>query len=70
MHRVFFDSNAGSFEFGYLLWFDTSKEDLNKIGSELRDGLEVIIYMPEELELTATLRFDTELDCWRAVPLH
>jgi hypothetical protein len=69
MHRVFFDSNAGGDEWGYLLWFDSSRRDLEAIGAEVREGLHVVIYMPQELEAEAVLKFDNEFGCWRAIPV-
>ena len=69
MHRVFFDSNEGGYETGYLLWLPLSRSDLAEIGPDLKNGLRVIIYMPEELEFEAELVFDDQSDCWKAMPV-
>ncbi len=70
MHRVFFDTNEGSHHHGYDLHLPSSIEDLQKIGDELRDGLRVAIYMPEELEMEALLSFKEESDYWIAIPVE
>ena len=71
LHRVFFDSNLGDDVGGYPLLFDQSKRDLVAIGDELREGLRVIIYMPDELEVEAILRRGNicEQECWVGVPI-
>ena len=56
--RVFFDTNDGTMEQGYWLGFSRSQNDLKALGDELREGITVTIYMPDELEMTATLTFD------------
>jgi hypothetical protein len=68
MHKVFFDSNTGSLTGGFLLYFDQSKLDLERMGESLIDGTEITIYDPGEFELDAILRYDGEYGCWRAVP--
>ena len=45
-------------EQGYWLGFSRSRKDLEALGDELREGITVTIYMPDELEMTATLTFD------------
>lgn len=69
MHRVFFDTNAGSKRDGYILWFDKSKDDIEMIPAENRNGTEVLLYMPEEIEVPARLYYDNNLDCWRGFPI-
>ena len=69
MHRVFFDTNAGSQDKGYYLWFPQSKADIESIGPDLREGLHVMIYSPGELELEAFLEYDREFQCWAAIPI-
>ena len=53
MHRILFDTNAGSADAGYLLWFKESLQQLADMGKDLREGTEVTIYMPDELEMNA-----------------
>jgi hypothetical protein len=54
---------------GYCLGFDQSRNDLEALGDELREGTRVTIYMPHELEMTATLRFDATEKVWWAKPV-
>ena len=61
-----FDTNDGSMEHGYWLGFDQSRKDLEALGDELRQGTTVTIYMPDELEMKATLRFDAAGEVWWA----
>jgi hypothetical protein len=64
--RVFFDTNDGTMEQGYWLGFSRSQNDLKALGDELREGITVTIYMPDELEMTATLTFDPIEKVWWA----
>src|SRR6476661_8806150 len=66
--RIFFDSNAGTDERGYFLWFDTSKAEIAAI-ENVETGQTVRLYMPGELEVDATLRFDDKHGCWIGVPI-
>jgi hypothetical protein len=68
MHRVFFDTNAGTMESGFVLWFDQSRRDIETINPEDRDGASVTLYMPDEIEMAAVLRYDSSLGCWRGFP--
>lgn len=47
-------------EHGYHLIFENSKADLAALGGELREGLLVQLYMPDELEVLATLSFEKD----------
>jgi hypothetical protein len=67
--RVFFDTNDGSIEDGYWLGFDRSRQDLEALGNELRDGTQITIYMTDELEMDAKLRFDPRHAVWWADPI-
>lgn len=67
--KVFFDTNEGSLEHGYWLGFDQSRKELEALDSALREGTIVTIYMPHELELTATLRVDPNHEVWWADPV-
>ena len=69
MHRVFFDENEQVGD-GYALWLPTSKVDLERIGSDLRDGLRVVIYWTGECEMEAVLKFDGEWNTWVAIGDH
>jgi len=67
--RIMFDTNDGSMEHGYRLGFDRSRKALEALGEALREGATVIIYMPDELEMKASLRFDRAENVWWADPL-
>lgn len=70
MHRIFFDTNSGTPDNErYGLWFDLSRQDLAYIPGGPREGLCVVIYMPDELEMEATLVFDSDWDSWTARPV-
>ena len=62
--RIFFDTNEGSHDGGYWLILDRSRADLMALGPALRDGQEVLIWMPDELEMLAKLRFENVDDPW------
>lgn len=68
--KVFFDANDGSFEQGYWLGFDRSRNDLEALGEALRDGTRVIIIMPDELQMEAFLRFDPGEAVWWGDPIE
>jgi hypothetical protein len=67
--RIFFDTNDGSHEGGYWLGFRRSAEDLDRHQGEIGEGAKVVIYMPDELEMVATLRFDGDERVWWADPV-
>ena len=68
LHRVFFDSNNSLDEVRYDLGLPASMRDLSRI-PELRDGMRVIICMPNELEMEAVLEYDKALGRWGATPI-
>ena len=68
--RVFFDTNAAGMTQGYWLGFDQSRKDLEALGDALCDGLRVTIYMPDEVEMDATLSFDSTDSVWCAEPIE
>lgn len=69
MPRIFFDSNVGTHGDGYRLVLGQSISDLHALGDELRDDKVVAIYMPDELEMLATLRFAASDYIWIAHPI-
>lgn len=68
--RIFFDANDGTMESGYWLDFEQSLEDIANIGKVLHEGMHVIIYQPQELEMEAIIRFDEENNCWIGIPIR
>jgi hypothetical protein len=69
MHRIYFDTNEGPDSRRYALWLRQSLEDMAAISDELHDGLHVIIYMTDELEMEAILEFDNTHGAWMAKPI-
>ena len=67
--RIFFDTNVGSQESGYWLGFERSKAEIERSGSAVADGAAAVSYMPDELEMMATLRFDRRARVWWADPV-
>ena len=66
--RIYFDTNDGDPEWGYELKFSQSKKDIEAIGADIHDGIRVVIYMTDELEMEAELKFEHELGYWKAIP--
>lgn len=66
MHRIYFDSNDRTGANLYGLWLNKSKEDLAKIPGGPREGITVTIYMTGEIEMEATLEWNTQLNTWTA----
>ena len=64
--RIFFDTNVGGHDGGYWLILDQSRTDLAALGERLRNGEEVLIWMPGELEMVAKLRFEEADALWEA----
>ena len=70
MHRVYFDTNEGCVDRdGYGLWLNASREDLARIPGGPREGMRVVIYMTDELEMEADLAFDSDRNVWTALPI-
>lgn len=68
IYRIFFDSNTGDDQRGYVLDFEQSKEDIRLMKGRARNGAVVLLYMPGELEVEAEMKFDSALNCWRGIP--
>ena len=64
--RIWFSTNDRVAIDRYGLWLPKSKADLERLGSELREGLRVMLYEPGELEMEATLAFDPDYKAWIA----
>lgn len=65
MIRIYADFNCQDEE--GRVWLDTvgSLRDIAECGDSLVEGLKVVLYVPGEFEVEATLMFDR---AWRAVP--
>ncbi len=69
MYRIYFDENAGDERGRFDLGIPGALRDIEPIASQLSDGMHVILYDSEELEVEAVLEFDQEYRCWMADPL-
>jgi hypothetical protein len=67
--RVFFNTNEGGHDHGYLLGLPSSKADLAALKGGPVEGAHVVIYMPDELEREATLHWNEALGEWVAMPV-
>jgi hypothetical protein len=65
--RIFFDTNEGTHAQGYLLVLPLSLRDLAAI-HDLHEGQEVLLYMPNDLEMRAHIRLMAPAECaaWNA----
>jgi len=68
-YRIWFDANNGTMHQGYPLTLPGSHHDIQPIADKLKDGMRVVIYMGEELEMEAILEFDPSACCWVAHPV-
>jgi hypothetical protein len=69
LSRVFFDTNEGGHDEGYSLCLPSSKADLADLEGGPAEGAHVLIYMPHELEMEATLHWAEALGYWVALPV-
>ncbi len=69
MHRIYFDENAGDGNGRYDLGIPGSRRDLAPLAGELGNGLHVMLYDGQEIEVEAVLEFDEASDRWMALPL-
>jgi hypothetical protein len=68
MHRIYFDGNDGPDDHTYGLWLSKSIEDLAKIPGGPKEGMLVTIYMIGEIEMEASLEWNSKWDAWTARP--
>jgi hypothetical protein len=69
MHRIYFDANEGDERGRFDLGIPGALRDIEPVASELTEGMHVILYDNEELEIEAMLEFDPKYRCWMANPL-
>jgi hypothetical protein len=62
MRRIFFDANSRDPDGRYIL----NPGETEPWADALHDGLLVVLYTPNELELEAVLKFDHEWSFWTA----
>jgi hypothetical protein len=70
MPRIYFDSNEGTEDNLYGLWLSKSTEDLAKIPGGPEAGMLVTIYMIGEIEMEATLEWNSRWNGWTARPIE
>jgi hypothetical protein len=69
LHRIYFDENAGDENGRYDLGIPGSRRDLAPVAGELSNGVHVMLYDGQEIEVEAVLEFDAASDRWMALPL-
>jgi hypothetical protein len=69
MHRIYFDTNEGDQHGRYNLGIPGALEDIEPVADQLFEGLKVVIYMGDELEMEAVLAFDAQSRNWMANPI-
>jgi hypothetical protein len=67
--RVYFYGNDGPDSERYGLWLSKSIEDLAKIPGGPREGQMITIYMIGEIEMEATLEWNSTWQGWTARPV-
>jgi hypothetical protein len=70
MHRIYFDSNDCDEAQRYLLHLSRAREELAKISSGPKEGMQITIYMIGEIEMEATLEWNGQWNCWVARPVE
>jgi len=68
MYRICFDTNEGDERARFDLGIPGALRDIEPIASELTEGMHVILYDNEELEVEAVLEFDQKHRRWMASP--
>jgi hypothetical protein len=69
MYRIYFDGNEGDNDGRYDLGIPGSLLDIEPLAGKLSNGLHVILYDNEELEVEAVLEFEPKYNIWMARPL-
>jgi hypothetical protein len=69
MDRIYFDENAGDERGRYDLCIPGSRRDLEQLAGKLGNGVHVMLYDGQEIEVEAVLEFDQASNRWMALPL-
>jgi hypothetical protein len=69
MDRIYFDENAGDARGRYDLGIPGSRQDLERLSAKLGEGVRVMLYDGQEIEIEAVLEFDRSSNRWMALPL-
>jgi hypothetical protein len=64
--RIYFDANEtdDSGPNAYLLSIFGAQEDIQLLGDSIRPGMRVLLYMADELEVEATLQYNSQNQYW------
>ena len=62
--RIYFDTNDMAESGAYSLNIAGSLEDIRQLGDSLRPGMRVLLYMTDELEVEASLEYDSQHHHW------
>ena len=69
MYRIYFDANEGDEQDRFDLGIPGSLSDIEPIASELKNGMRVVLYASEGMQVEALIEFDTRYQCWMASPI-
>jgi hypothetical protein len=69
VHRIYFDVNSGDNKDRYDLGIPGSLKDIEPIADQLSDGLRVVLFDSDGLEVEATIEFDKHHNRWMARPI-
>jgi hypothetical protein len=69
MYKIYFDENARDQRGRCDLGIPGSLRDIESISSKLADGMHVVLYDDQELEVEAVLEFDKSYQRWMASPI-
>lgn len=69
MYRIYFDANAGDEHDRCDLGIPGSLRDIEPLAGKLADGMRVLLYDYDELEVEAVLEFEPKYNRWMARPL-
>lgn len=68
MLRIYCDWNNGIDEKAFDLACPGSMQDIEKYSDEVRDGMRVVFYEPDEVEAEGTIHFDQGTQRWFGLP--
>ena len=66
--KIYADANDQTEDGEYLLVFDRSRQDIERIGSPLVAGMRITLNVQDELEMEADLAYNTEWKSWVGRP--
>ena len=69
MNRIYFDENAGDQRGRYDLGIPGARHDLEQLTDELCNGVHVLLYDGQDMEVEAVIEFDQASNRWMALPL-